>query len=191
MVLVALPTLDRYGAFRPQVKGVYLGWGGQFFDENGPRLALMLGGPIPNNVSDSVTIVNKGWSTLRILEVAVAGSGFTFDHATVGDADVEGDTVHPGGRTLTSQSPVTLAPGDTLAIRLYLTITNCKAVAPAGQRASIRISSWRGTQTVSVPLSTVRHNENAGWTVTTPNDPHGISSVRYLADGVCQTYTRR
>jgi hypothetical protein len=184
IVVISLPVALHAGVFQPQVRATYLGWGGTFVYPDGDQTTAMFGKKVSADVTGSTTIVNDGWSTVRVLGVTITGAGFRFDHATVGDTHTVGDTVHPGGVTLTPEAPVTLPPGESLAITLFFTITDCHAVPAAPQFATIHIDSWRGNQTVRVALPTVRHLRG-GWRVTSPADPQGVSSVRYLADAVC------
>jgi hypothetical protein len=184
IVVLALPAALHAGAFEPQVRATDRGWNGMFIDSSGGTESATFGGAISADVSGTTTIVNAGSLTVRVLSITIAGDGFRFDHATVGDTYVDGDTVHPGGRRLTPAAPAILTAGAALDITLFLTITDCHAVPAAQQFATIRIDSWRGIQTVRVALPTVRHIQG-GWEVTTPADPQGISSLHYLADAVC------
>lgn len=184
IVVIALPAASHAGAFKPQIRATDRGWNGMFISATGTSDPAMSGGTVSADVSGTTAIVNAGSLTVRILDITVSGTGFRFDHATVGDTHIDGDTVHPGGRLLAPVAPVTLAPGATLDITLFLTITDCHAVPAAQQFATIHIDSWRGNQTVRAALPTVRHLQG-GWAVTSPADPQGISSLRYLADAVC------
>jgi len=184
LVVFALPVAMHAGAFEPQVRATDRGWNGMFIESAGGTDSAIFGGAIATDVSGTTAIVNAGSSTVRVLSITVAGDGFRFDHATVGNTTVDGETVRPGGQLLTPAAPATLTAGAALDVTLFLTITDCHAVPAVQQFATIRIDSWRGIQTVRVALPTVRHLQG-GWEVTTPDDPQGISSLHYLADAVC------
>jgi hypothetical protein len=61
-------------------------------------------------------------------------------------------------------------------------ITDCRVVGSPD--VVVTVDSWRGVQTVSLPMPRFRHN-GLGWSVATADDPEGIGATRYLADLVC------
>jgi len=177
IVVFALPAAMHAGAFEPQVRATDDGWNGAFISPAGVSDFATSGGKVSSYVLGTLTIRNTGSSTVRVLDITVAGNGFRFDHAAVGASG--------SGLTLSAGSfPRTVTPRGTADFTLYFHITDCHAVSADPQLATIRVDSWRGIQTARVALPTVRHLQG-GWTVTSPADPQGISSVRYLADAVC------
>jgi hypothetical protein len=178
IVVLVLPMALRAGAFGPQLRSTNDGWIGRFIDSASRSDFAMSGAAVSSYVSGTFEIVNGGTAPVRVIDITVHGDGFRFDHASAG---VIAHAGVPLGARATS---VRVAPHRLANFTLYFHITDCHAVSGGQQFATVRLDSWRGIQTARVALPTIRHDQG-GWAITSPADPQGVSSVRYLADAVC------
>jgi hypothetical protein len=175
--------LHAAGAFGPRLRATNDGWNGFMVAVDGTRSTAMVGGTSSREVGGTVTIRNDGSVEVRIVDAAMSGVGFRFERATAGGAAF-GNLNHAGVHPVSVTAPLRLGPHHTVTLTLFLQITDCHAVAPTGAAVSLRVDSWRGVQTVVIPVPTVVHSYG-GWTVVPASRQGAISSVRYLADVSC------
>jgi hypothetical protein len=178
-ITAAAPIAVHTGVFQPQIHSTYGGWLGLVIEPDGTLANAV--GPVPANphVRGLLRIVNDGWTPARLVGISVTGPGFTFEHAAVTTVDGRHE-----GRIIGPNAHIALGPHDYIDMTLDFYIDDCHAVRAGTQYATVRVQDWRGTRAVSVPLPSIDHVGD-GWAVTTIDDPHAVSSVRYLADAIC------
>ena len=112
-------------------------------------------------------IVNHGWTSAEIVGAGRSGPGLRL-------ADVSG--------TL----PITLAPGQSVSLRLRYRVTGCAAVPATPWPVPVQVTRPWGTVTVFIQLPTMDPpGTPSGMRTFTGSDPYAVPWQRALADESC------
>ncbi|GAA0421220.1 hypothetical protein Aca07nite_10700 [Actinoplanes capillaceus] len=193
-LVLAAVVIDRSGAVAPRLTAIP-GWNGWYVygDATNPRaetdsLVNRLHAAPTEHVAQEFTVSNDNDLSLTIVGVEEDRPGMTVERVTVGDLyyDTALRMTRVGGETLTPDRPYVLPPGETLKIRVYYHVTDCRAVTASAQPVPVRIRRPIGPHTIEVPLYPLRPHPTGGWRVSTTDDPDAVPWQRFLADHVCR-----
>jgi hypothetical protein len=185
---------DRSGVLAPRLTAEP-GWSGWYVydDPTNPQIKTdsmvnRLHAARTEHVAQQFVVSNDNYLPLTIVGVEIDRPGLKVERVTVGNIyfDTALQMVRAGGQTLTPDRPHVLAPGESLPIRVYYHVTDCRAVPASVQPIQVRIRRRTGPHTIEVPLYPLRPYPDGGWQVSTTADPDAVPWQRFLADHVCR-----
>ncbi|GGN99157.1 hypothetical protein GCM10010112_92700 [Actinoplanes lobatus] len=193
-LVVAAVVIDRSGVLAPRLTA-HPGWFGWFVygDATNPlaKTESMVNrryAAPTEHVAQGFDVTNDNQMSLTIVGVEEDRPGMTVERVTVGNLyyDEALQMTRTGGETLTPDRPYVLPPGETLSIKVYYHVTDCRAVPASAQPIPVRIRRLTGPHTIEVPLYPLRPYPTGGWHVSTTDDPDAVPWQRFLADHVCR-----